>query len=88
MREGPERTCVACRQVKPKVELVRLVRGSDGRATVDHRQRATGRGAYTCPTPECLDKALAGGRLGRALKVAVRPPRESAAQIVESWRRR
>lgn len=74
--------------MKPKAELVRLVRGSDGRATVDRRQLATGRGAYACPTPECLDKALAAGRLARALKGAVEPPRESAAEIVESWRRR
>jgi predicted RNA-binding protein YlxR (DUF448 family) len=49
---------------------------------------AAGRGAYACPTVECLDKALAAGRLARALKATVRPPREGAAEILETWRRR
>jgi uncharacterized protein len=71
-----------------KAELVRLVRGNDGGVAVDRRHRAPGRGAYTCPTAECLEKALAQGRLARALRGPVRPPCESAAEILESWRRR
>lgn len=74
--------------MKPKEELVRLVRGSDGRVMVDSPGMAAGRGAYACPTVECLDKALVPGRLGHALKGAVRPPRESAAEIAQYWRRR
>jgi len=86
--EGPRRTCIGCRRVKPKGELVRLVRSSDGRVMVDSPGMAAGRGAYACPTVECLDKALIPGRLGHALKGAVRAPRESAAEIAQSWRRR
>ena len=88
MKEGPQRTCIGCRRVRPKGELVRLVRGGDGLAVVDRQGMAAGRGAYACPTVECLDKALAAGRLARALKATVRPPREGAAEILETWRRR
>ena len=88
MKEGPQRTCIGCRQVKAKAELLRLVRGGDGRVVVDRHRMAAGRGAYTCPTVQCLDKALVVGRLARALGGAPRPPRESVAETLESWRRR
>ena len=88
MREGPRRTCIGCRRVRPKGELVRLVRGGEGRVIVDSPGMGAGRGAYACPTVECLDKALVPGRLGHALKGAVRPPRESPAEIAQYWRRR
>ncbi len=88
MKGNPRRTCIGCRQVKPKAELLRLVRGGDGRVAVDRQRVAAGRGAYACPTVDCLDKALAPGRLARALREAVRPPSESVAEILESWRRR
>jgi hypothetical protein len=83
----PQRTCIACRQVRSKMDLVRLTRDGDG-ARVDWRGVAAGRGAYACPTIECLDRAFGPGRLGRSLKGAVNPPRETAAEIVEYWRRR
>ena len=67
---------------------MRLVLGNDGCVVVDQGHGAPGRGAYTCPTAECLEKALAPGRLARALRRNVRPPCESAAEILESWRRR
>jgi uncharacterized protein len=88
VKGSPQRTCIGCRQVKPKGELVRLVRGDDGGVVVDHQQMAPGRGAYACATLECLDKALMPGRLARALKSPVRPLGESADGILEFWRRR
>ena len=88
MSGSPRRTCVGCRQVRLKAELLRLVRGNDGSVAVDRRHQAPGRGAYTCPTAECLEKTLAHGRLARALRGAVRAPRESVAEILESSRRR
>jgi uncharacterized protein len=88
VKGSPQRTCIGCRQVRPKSELVRLVRVSDGRTAVDRRRVVPGRGAYACPTTECLDRALTPGRLGRALKAAARPPAEGVADILESWRRR
>lgn len=52
----PSRMCIACRQGKPKKELVRVVAiGTE--LIADETGKAQGRGAYICPTVECLDKA-------------------------------
>jgi predicted RNA-binding protein YlxR (DUF448 family) len=67
-RRLPDRTCVACRTVRPKRELVRIVRTSAGDVIVDPTGRAAGRGAYICRTVECRDKAIHKGGLARALK--------------------
>ncbi len=65
----PERTCVTCRQVKAKRELIRLVRLADGSVEVDTAGRMRGRGAYLCPKEECWRSGLSGGRLEHALKI-------------------
>ncbi len=52
----PTRMCIACRDKKPKKELIRIVAGEDG-LFADESGKAQGRGAYICPTVECLDKA-------------------------------
>jgi predicted RNA-binding protein YlxR (DUF448 family) len=51
----PQRTCLACRQVKAKQELVRLVRLTDGSVEVDPGGKKSGRGAYLCGVPECWE---------------------------------
>jgi len=84
----PRRTCIGCRQVAAKSTLIRLVRGTGGRARVDPAGVVAGRGAYVCPNEACLGKALAVGRLTHALKGASQPPPESAVLILEAWRRR
>lgn len=62
-----ERTCVACRQTKPKAELVRVVRGKDGLISVDESGRAQGRGAYVCANAACVALAKKKRALSRAL---------------------
>jgi predicted RNA-binding protein YlxR (DUF448 family) len=71
--------------VRAKVELVRLVRDEDGGVSVDRDGRMAGRGAYVCPTADCLEKALQAGRLGHAFKRASRPPRETVADVLVHW---
>lgn len=73
-RHRPQRTCVACRQTEDQRGLVRLVRGPEGRVTVDERGRAPGRGAYLHPSKRCWERALAGvgGKGGGALAHALR----------------
>src|SRR5580765_8410882 len=85
---APRRTCIGCRQTHAKVLLIRLVRGADGRVRVDPDGAAAGRWAYACSNEACLGKALAGGRLAHALRGSSQPPAESAAVILETWRRR
>jgi predicted RNA-binding protein YlxR (DUF448 family) len=58
---------VACRKVRPKRELIRLVCISDGKVEVDTSGKKAGRGAYLCPADECWEIGLKGGRLERAL---------------------
>ena len=82
MTAAPQRTCIGCRKVRPKAALVRLVRGADGRVHVDDGGRAEGRGAYVCPDPGCLGKALHPGRLGHAFKRPSEPPASGAGAIL------
>ena len=64
----PQRTCVTCRKVKAKRELIRLVCSSDGRVEVDISGKKAGRGAYLCQTWECWGMGLKGGRLEYTLR--------------------
>jgi predicted RNA-binding protein YlxR (DUF448 family) len=63
----PQRTCVACRKVRPKEELLRIVRTPAGEIKADLSGKLSGRGAYVCPTKTCLTSALKQGKLERAL---------------------
>ena len=67
----PQRTCIACRSVKGKRELVRIVRTPDRTVVVDETGKAQGRGAYLCRNQACWRKGLQQGIIGRALKITV-----------------
>jgi predicted RNA-binding protein YlxR (DUF448 family) len=69
----PMRTCVACRQVKPKRELTRLVCTGQGRVEVDAGGKKEGRGAYLCRDPKCWEPGLKGNRLEHCLKTTISP---------------
>jgi hypothetical protein len=53
--------------MKPKKELTRIVRTPDGRIEIDPTGKKSGRGAYFCKDPKCLDLALKEDRLSKAL---------------------
>lgn len=67
----PLRSCVACRETKPKRELVRVVRVSDERVEVDRSGKKNGRGAYFCPAQECWDLGQKHKALNHALSMTV-----------------
>ena len=67
----PMRQCMGCRERKPKKELDRVVRSPEGTVSVDLRGKAPGRGAYICPDPECLKKAVRSRALERNLEVEI-----------------
>ena len=50
----PMRQCLGCREAKPKKELIRVVRSPEGVISLDFKGKASGRGAYICPDPNCL----------------------------------
>jgi len=74
----PMRQCVGCREMKAKMELVRVVRSPEGQISLDFRGKAPGRGVYVCPNPECLKKAEKTRALERNLDTAI-PPEVYAA---------
>ncbi|MFR4699417.1 MAG: RNase P modulator RnpM, partial [Christensenellaceae bacterium] len=49
--------CIACREGKPKRELIRVVKNKEGEISIDTKGKAPGRGAYICPDMQCFDKA-------------------------------
>lgn len=67
-KKTPMRMCVACRQMRPKKELVRIVRTPEGDVRLDTTGRANGRGAYLCASTECLNRAAKTRALERALE--------------------
>ena len=69
----PLRQCVGCREMKPKRELVRVVRSPEGAVSLDFSGKAPGRGAYVCPDPACLRRAQKSGALSRAFGTPVPP---------------
>lgn len=67
--------------MRPKRELVRIVRTPEREVTVDPTGKLSGRGAYVCPDESCLNAAVAGKRLERALQHPV--PEEVRAKLVD-----
>ncbi|MBC7250420.1 MAG: YlxR family protein [Anaerolineae bacterium] len=67
----PLRTCVGCRQVRSKREMVRIVRTPTGEIEIDERGKKSGRGAYLCRRRDCWLKGLNKGGLEHALKVSL-----------------
>ncbi len=67
----PLRQCLGCREMKPKKELIRVVRSPEGEISLDFRGKKPGRGAYLCPDSACLARAKKSRALERAFDVAV-----------------
>lgn len=71
MKHVPIRTCVACRESRPKRELVRIVRVSPEVVEVDTSGKKNGRGSYLCPAQECWRLAEKKRSLNHALEMSV-----------------
>ncbi|HEX8729094.1 MAG TPA: YlxR family protein [Ktedonobacterales bacterium] len=67
----PQRTCIACKQVRPKRELIRVVRTPDGHIALDPTSKKSGRGAYVCARRSCWDIALKKGKLEREFETTL-----------------
>ena len=79
-RRVPQRTCVACRQVEGKRQMVRVVRTPAGAVEVDPTGRKNGRGAYLHADPACWDAALKRKALQHALKTELTAEDRSALE--------
>ena len=80
----PERSCVVCRTKRPKRELTRVVRTTEGTVTVDPSGRLNGRGAYVCREAACWSDGAFRPRLKAALKVEIT---EEANKVLADYAR-
>ena len=67
----PQRQCMGCRERKNKREMIRVVRSPEGNVSLDFGGKAPGRGAYLCPSSECLKRAIRSKALDRSLEVTI-----------------
>ncbi|NQS74924.1 MAG: YlxR family protein [Peptococcaceae bacterium] len=81
VKKIPRRMCVGCQEMKPKKQLIRIVRTPDDSVEIDPTGKKSGRGAYICPDLACLNKALQGKRLDKALQ------RKISQELVEELRK-
>ncbi len=70
-KKVPLRQCVGCREMKPKKQLIRVVRNAEGEVSLDFKGKAPGRGAYVCPAMQCLKKAVKAKALERAFSTEI-----------------
>lgn len=80
-KHKPQRTCIICREVKDKRDLIRVVRTPAGQLMVDPTGKANGRGAYLCRQAGCWEKSLQKQRLAQALKITVTPEELTDLQV-------
>lgn len=64
----PLRMCLGCQEMKPKRELIRIVKNKENEISVDFTGKKQGRGAYICKSVQCFEKAKKGKRLEKAFE--------------------
>jgi predicted RNA-binding protein YlxR (DUF448 family) len=67
----PERTCIGCRNIKEKRELIRIVRTESGGIEIDPTGKKSGRGVYLCKVKTCWAAGLEKEHLDRALRAKI-----------------
>lgn len=67
----PERTCIGCREIRPKRELIRIVRTESGGVEIDPTGKRSGRGAYLCKAKTCWEAGLKKEHLDHALRTKI-----------------
>ena len=70
-KKVPMRKCVGCQEMKSKKEMLRIIRTQEGEGLLDATGKKNGRGAYICPSSECLSKAIRQKGLERSFKQAI-----------------
>ncbi|MBR6825786.1 MAG: YlxR family protein [Oscillospiraceae bacterium] len=67
----PLRQCLGCREMRPKKELIRIVRSPEGTVFLDTKGKAAGRGAYLCPNAQCFKRIVKSKALSRAFDTEI-----------------
>ncbi|MDE7366192.1 MAG: YlxR family protein [Lachnospiraceae bacterium] len=80
-KKTPLRQCIGCGQPMEKKNMIRVIRNPEGGIELDATGKKNGRGAYLCPSQECLAKAEKSKGLERSFKMSV--PKEIYQQLSE-----
>ena len=80
-KKVPQRQCIGCGEMKNKKDLIRILKGTDQEISIDATGRKNGRGAYICPSSECLKKAIKSKGLERSFKMNI--PKEVYEQLTK-----
>lgn len=67
----PMRMCLGCGEMKPKRELIRVVKSKEGDISLDLTGKKSGRGAYICKSVECFEKARKARKLERSFSCMI-----------------
>lgn len=70
-KKFPQRQCIGCGEMKNKKEMIRILKTPEGEFALDSTGRKNGRGAYLCPSMDCLKKAIKSKGLDRSFKMAI-----------------
>lgn len=70
-RKLPLRMCIACRELKDKREMLRVVKSQENKIFLDFSSKASGRGAYICDNADCITKLKKSRLLNKAFSCAV-----------------
>ncbi|MDD3253511.1 MAG: YlxR family protein [Lachnospiraceae bacterium] len=70
-KKFPQRQCIGCGEMKNKKEMMRILKTPEGEFVLDATGRKNGRGAYVCPSMDCLKKAIKSRGLERSFKMAI-----------------
>jgi len=71
VKKIPQRMCTGCMEMKPKKELIRVVKNKENDISIDLHGKKPGRGAYICRNIQCLEKAVKTKRLERNLETKI-----------------
>ncbi|MBO5022042.1 MAG: YlxR family protein [Clostridia bacterium] len=69
--EDKLRMCVACREMKDKRQLIRVVKDKEGNISVDLTGKKNGRGAYVCKNQQCLKTMTKQKSFNKAFKMNI-----------------
>lgn len=67
----PMRMCLGCNEMKPKKELIRVVKSPEGEISLDFTGKKSGRGAYICRSGECFEKARKARRFEKSFSCRI-----------------
>lgn len=70
-KKMPMRMCIGCREMKPKNELIRIVKTPDNNIGIDPTGKKSGRGAYVCKNDKCIEASMKENQLSKALDINV-----------------